>query len=200
MQVTQQRDLLNGIHTVHMLYTNIPPLSVSLALGTPQKTWPAWCQRTRCRSWGRSIPGGPRYRTWGRMSGGGGWGRTIKLAGVSFYTLYLVHIWHMRITCDNEHSTTVELHVYMSTIEIRQGLLAHLHITKYFIAEQIIQQTTKHNRAALDTLPTPTSGGRYPGVPCTLYLMGRPCCFDLSNFSRPLSTCSALSKSEMNTP
>ena len=105
MQVTQQRDLLNGIHTVHRLYTNIPPLSVSLALVTPQRTWPAWCQRTRYLSWGRSILGGPRYRTLGRMSGDGGWGRTIKLAGVSFHTLYLVHIWHMRISCDNDSTT-----------------------------------------------------------------------------------------------
>ena len=54
------------------LILTIAPLSVSLALVTPQRTWPAWCQRTRCRFWGRSILGGPRYRTWGRTSGDGG--------------------------------------------------------------------------------------------------------------------------------
>ena len=121
MQVTHQRDLFNDIHTVHMLYTNIPPLSVSLAPVTPQRTWPAWSQRTRCRSWGRSILGGPRYKTWGRMSGGGGWGRTIKLAGVSFYTLYLrsAHLTHAhnmwqwtryycRAACVHEHNWNKE--------------------------------------------------------------------------------------------
>ena len=65
------------------LILTIAPLSVSLAPVIPQRTWPAWCQRTRCRSWGRSILGGPRYRTWGRMSGDGGkggwgWGQVRK--------------------------------------------------------------------------------------------------------------------------
>ena len=71
--------------SVKWCHTQNSPLSVSTVPVTPQITWPPWCQRTKCLSWGRPTLGGPHYRTCGRMSGIGG-GAIQQACDIQFHT------------------------------------------------------------------------------------------------------------------